>query len=84
MAISVDPLIHAVHHLPQVLRIQLLQEVIVHDGVIDQLLGAGSRRSTDKRYRETPPSRHSLLLEVKGLLHLQINIHPTFQLYAKY
>lgn len=35
LALSVDPLIHAVHHLPHVLRIQLLQEVIVHDGVID-------------------------------------------------
>lgn len=44
LVLSVGLLVHAVHHLPQVLRLQLLQKVVVHEGIVDQLLGAGSMR----------------------------------------
>lgn len=40
-----DLLIHAVHHLSSVLRLQLLQKVIVHDGFIDQFLSATGKEA---------------------------------------
>lgn len=49
LSLSVNLLIHAVHHLPHVLVLQLLQEVIVHDSIVDELLGAGVERRRNKQ-----------------------------------
>ena len=41
LPLGVLPGVHAVHHVPQVLGLQLLQEVILHHRSVDKPFGTG-------------------------------------------
>lgn len=46
LPLGVNLLVHTLHHLPHVLRLQSLQKVVVCDGIVDEFLCAESKTTT--------------------------------------